>query len=240
VPEPSKLIRIQRKVAYFAKKTTSRYKKGRQVSLAYAKRYPKLVKKAQFLFVEQRRVIYDPILQRQTYGAWHKTAQEKLTHYEHILDLASLSDRRISSAFSRYRIYSKIWENNRGIIRISINGHVKGRRVKEVIHIGYMKRLWSEKHNGYQKFKAYLLNKVLQALRRRGLRLSNPHESRERLVSLKRQLAIESQNLAKVPEWLQKDQAKKVEGIARLIRAQKDSKQVQGGTIKIEKLINMS
>lgn len=240
MPEPSKLVRVQRKVAYLAKKTTSRYKKGKQVSLAYARRYPKLVKRVQYLFMQQRRVIFDPIKKRQTYGGWMTTAREQLTHYEHILDLAQLTDRRISTTFAHNRIYSQIWENNRGIIRITINGHTQGRRIKEVVHIGYMKRLWQQKHNGYEKFKEYLLNKVLQALRRRGLRLSNPKESRERLVALKHQLKVASQNLATVPDWMRQDQIKKVEGLARLIRSQKESQQIQGGTIKIEKLINMS
>ena len=237
--EPSRFVRVSRRIAFLAKKTTKKYKKGKQVSVAYAKRYPRLVKKIQVMLIEQRKVQYDPVLKHQTYGGWTIVAKQRLTHYEIILKLKSLKSRMVADQLARHKVYSSIWENDRGIVRITVNGASGGRRIKAVTHIGYMKRLWKEKHNGYEAFKDYLLNKILGMLRRRGLRLSNAKESLKRIAVLRRWRNQALDNLDHLPDWMKKDELSKVKSLTKLIQKQKTSKQITGGTIRIEKLISM-
>lgn len=246
---------------YVAKKTTKQYREGQRVSLsyverypqlvrqvgvqkgkkvsqAYAKRYPHLVRKLEYMIFEQRELKYDKQLKHQTYGKWVKTARERLTHYEAILPLTKMSDRRISTALARNKVYHNIWQNVRGVIRVTVSGLYDGRRVKEIIHIGYLKRLWYDKHNGYKQFKQDLLHKVLNSLRRRRLRLSNPKESKLRIKELQKKLDAASHNLSVVPDWMQEQQLRKIKSLTRSIREQRRSHQLLGGTIRIEKLVS--
>lgn len=235
--KPSQYVRVSRLAVRVAKKTTAKYKKGRRVSKAYAKRYPHLTKLHQYLQIEERPVRFEPVTKKQTYGDWAVTARQKLNYYEQILDLKKMTDRRVATVFAREKVYKKIWENERGAIRISINGKVGPRRVKEVLHLGYMRGMWENKHNGYAQFKDYLLSKVLEALRRRGIRLSNPKESLARIKDLQRKVKIETHNLSVVPEWMIEQKLKSIRAMNKLIRQQKKSAQLLGGTIRIEKLI---
>lgn len=235
--EPSQFVRVSRIAAYYSKKTTKKYTKGRRVSAAYAKRYPHLVRQVQFLQIEQRQQKFDPKTKKQTYGKWVISSRQRLNYYEQILDVKKFSERSVRQTLARQRVFSQIWENSQGSIRVTVNGHVDGRRVKEVIHIGYLKRLWEGKHNGYSKFKDDLVNQILRALRKRGLRLSNPKESLRRLRDLHKRLMIESDNLSKTPDWMQHKILSNIKAISKSIRLQKRSRQLLGGTIRIEKLV---
>lgn len=236
--DPSKYVRVKRIVEYAVKQTTKRYRKGKKVPAAYAKRYPHLVRKLEYMQYEQRELKYDRELKHQIYGKWVKTARERLTHYEAILPLTKMSDRRISTALARNKVYHNIWQNVRGVIRVTVSGNFDGRRIKEIIHIGYLKRLWADKHNGYKRFKEDILHKILNALRRRRLRLSNPKESRQRIKDLQSKLATASHNLTVVPDWMQDQQLRKIKSLTRSIREQRRSHQIIGGTIRIEKLVS--
>jgi len=236
--EPSKYVRVRRLAKYQAKVTTKKYRKGKGVSETYAKRYPHLVKKIEYMQIEQRELKYDKVLKHQTYGKWVVSHRERLRYYEAILPLTKMSDRRISTAFAKHKIYHSIWQNSRGVIRVTVNGHFDGRRVKEIIHIGYLKRLWEGKHNGYKLFKMDLLHKVLNSLRRRRLRLSNPKESKERIKMLQEKLQTATHNLGTVPDWLYDETMSKIRSLTRAIREQRRSHQLLGGTIRIEKLVS--
>ena len=237
MPQPSQYVRVSRLAVRVAKKTTSKYRKGRRVSKAYAKRYPHLTKLVQYLQVEERPPRFDPVLRKQTYGDWIVTARQKLNYYEQIIELKKFTDRRVSTVFAKEKVYKKIWENERGSIRVTVNGRVGTRRVKEVLHLGYLRSMWENKHNGYTQFKDYLLSKVLSSLRRRGLRLSSPKESLERIRDLQRKVKIETHNLSVVPEWMVDQKLKSIKAMNKLIRQQKKSNQLLGGSIRIEKLI---
>lgn len=236
--DPSKFVRVKRIAVFVAKQTTKRYRKGKQVSQSYAKRYPKLVRKLEYMIYEQRELKYDRELKHQTYGKWVQVAKERLTHYEAILPIKKLSDRRVSTVFARQKVYHNIWQNERGVIRVTVSGNFDGRRVKEIIHIGYLKRLWADKHNGYKKFKQDLLHKILNSLRRRRLRLSNPKESQMRIKELQKRLHTETHNLTVVPDWMVDQTQGKIKSLTRSIREQRRSHQLLGGTIRIEKLVS--
>lgn len=235
--EPSQYVRVKRLVVRVAKKTTAKYKKGIRVSKEYASRYPHLVKSVQYLQVEERPPKFDPVLQKQAYGDWKVTARQKLNYYEQIIDLNKFTDRRVATVLANHKVYNKIWGNERGSIRITVNGRVGTRRIKEVLHIGYMRGLWETKHNGYSKFKDYILSKILDTLRRRGLRLSNPKESMGRIRDLQRKVATEAHNMTVQPEWMNEQSLKTIKSLNKLIRQQKKSTQLLGGSIRIEKLI---
>lgn len=236
--EPSKYVRVRRLVKYQAKVTTRKYRKGKGVSETYAKRFPHLVNRIEYMQMEQRELKYDRVLKHQTYGRWVVTSRQRLRYYEAILDLTKMDDRRVATAFAKHKIYHSIWQNTQGVIRVTVNGRFDGRRVKEIIHIGYLKRLWEGKHNGYKLFKQDLLHKVLNSLRRRRLRLSNPKESRERIRMLQQKLQSATHDLGVVPDWLYDDTMKKIKSLTRAIREQRRSHQLLGGTIRIEKLVS--
>lgn len=235
--EPSNFVRVNRVVVYKAIKTTRKYKKGQRVSRDYAKRYPRLVKPQEWMQIQERQVKFDPKQRRQVYGKWKITSREKMNYYEKILDLKELTTRSVSDIFARNRVYSNIWENNKGTIRITVNGFADGKRVKEVVHIGYLKSVWYNRHNGYSEFKDYLVNKVLEALRRRRLRLSNPKESMGRIARLRRKVQQAYKRLESVPAWKHDDVAQEIKSLNKLIKTQKQTAQVTRSTIRIEKLV---
>lgn len=249
--EPSKFLRIKRtarftlKVAVRVRKKipgTTRYtsrliKKGMRVSEKFAQRFPTKVKSTQYMEIEERQPRYDPQTRKQIYGKWKVTSRQKMNFYEQILPLKDITSRHLRTTFAKYRIFSNIWQNHKGIIRMSVNGHVEGRRVKEVIHIGYLKSVWETRHNGYSEFKDYLVNKVLQALRRKHLRLSNPKESRERLIDLYRKRTTALRRLETSPSWNKETALEGYKEVKKLIRLQKLTRQIKGGSIRIEKLV---
>lgn len=228
---------VSKTTIYRTKSITKVYRKGVSVSESFSKRYPSRVKTVEYMEILERQPIYDPILRKQTYGEWRVTSREKMNFYEKILNLKQITNRHIRTVFSRHHIFNNIWQNHKGNIRVTVNGHVEGRHVKEVVHIGYLKSLWETKHNGYEQFKDYVVNKVLQGLRRKHLRLSNPKESQERLVDLMGKRKNAFQRLETSPSWNKEKVVEEIKEIQKLIRQQKLSRQIEGGTIRIEKLV---
>lgn len=228
---------VKKTTTYRTQSSVKVYKKGTKVSKEYAARYPSKVKSIEWVEIQERQIKFDPVLKKQTYGDWKVTSRERMHFYEKILPIKKVTNRSVSDLFSRYKVYNTIWQNSKGTIRITINGHVGGRRVKEVVHIGYLKSVWYNKHNGYSKFKAYLLHKVLEAMRRRKLRLSNPKESLERIRVLRHKLNDASNRLSHAPSFAYESTLSQVKETSKLIRLQKQSSQMQGVTIRIEKLV---
>lgn len=234
---PYQHVRYTRYIVRVAKKTTAKYKKGQRVSEAYAKRYPKLTVKQQWMKLENRKLVWDAVTRKQQYGDWQTVAKDRLTMQEIILRPQSFDNRSVYETFAKKRIYQKLWINEKGNIRVTINGSREGQRIKEVVHLGFLKHEWSKLHNGYAQFKEWLVGSILSNLKRRGLRLSNPKESRERLVRLKQKLRRETSMLPHVPEYAHHNQVAKIEAIARSIRKQELSRQLHQPTIRIEKLV---
>lgn len=228
---------VTRTTTYRTKPTVTVYKKGTKVSEAYAKRYPQLVKTSEYMQIEERQPKWDPILQRQVYGKWKVTSRQKMHFYEKIIPVKTISTRSLAELFARNRVYHNIWQNDKGTLRMTVNGIVDGRRVKEVVHLGYLKSVWEHKHNGYSEFKDYLVHKVLEALRRRKLRLSNPKESLERIRGLRQKLGVAIDKLHHTPEQFQDSAFNEVKELKKLIRLQKQSEQLNQATIRIEKLV---
>lgn len=207
------------------------------VSAAFARHHRSQVKQIQYIQIEERQVVFDPVLRKQTYGDWRMTSRERLNYYERILSMKELTSRHIRSVLSANRIFSNIWQNHKGVIRVTVNGFVGGEHVKDVAHIGYLKSVWTGKHNGYSRFKDYVVNKILQSLRRHRLRVSNPEESKMRLVDLHRKLKDAYTRLDSAPSWNKATIEHSVKEIKKLIRQQKQTRQLTGGTIRIEKLV---
>jgi hypothetical protein len=138
---------------------------------------------------------------------------------------------------ANHRVFQKLWENNRGEMRFTISGWSEGRRIKEVIHAGFLKKSWEDQHNGKERFKEHIVGLILSNLRRRGLRLSNPKESAQRLTILP-----ENGNLPehvrtrnsreKIGGWMER-----VRWATDSIRQQKRLKQLTRATIRIEKMV---
>ena len=229
---------VTKTTTYRTVATVKTYKQGLRVSEKFALKHPEKVKSTEYMEIEERQVQYDPVTRRQTYGKWRVTSRQKMNFYEQILPVKDLSDRHIRTVFAKNRIFSNIWANHKGMIRISVNGHVDGRRVKNVAHIGYLKSVWEAKHNGYEQFKDYVVNKILQSLRRANLRLSNPKESQARLVDLFKKRKDALYRLGSAPPWKHDDIAKELKEIQKLIKQQKQSRQIKGGMIRIEKLVS--
>lgn len=228
---------VAKTTIYRTKPTVIIYKKGTKVTEAYAKRYPHLVKTTEYMQIEERQPKWDPILKRQTYGDWKVTSKQKMHFYEKILSVKQISTRSIAELFARNRVYNSIWQNDKGTLRMTVNGMVDGRRVKEVVHLGYLKSVWEHKHNGYSEFKDYLVHKVLEALRRRKLRLSNPKESLERIKNLRSKLGTALDKLDQTPAQFKDGAQNEVKELKKLIRLQKQSEQLNQATIRIEKLV---
>lgn len=185
---------------------------------------------------------------------WHRIEQQyKMTETEKILPLSKFTDRDIRQTFNSTEVFRKIWDNWGGIIRVSVSGHIAdehlgSRRVREVFHLGFHKEHWesmiagtrSRPVSGREMFRRWLISSVSTNLRRRGLRLSNPKESQQRITRLRQDLMrLQAQTEymgymkpekmgAHVQQMLWKSQA---------INKQKKTKQLQGATIRIEKLV---
>lgn len=174
----------------------------------------------------------------------------RLTQTESILKLSSFKDRRVRQTLADKKVFSKLWDDfhvpddiqRRGSVRISISGTVEGRRVKEIIHLPFLRSVFSESYrnedNAKEGFKDYLVGAILTNLRRRGLRISNPIESAKRINDLTKNrqgmlnmLELETKD-AKKGGWLER-----IKWASDSIRLQKKSKQLRGATIRVEKLI---
>lgn len=228
---------VKRTTTYSSKPITHTYRKGTKVTAKFAAKHPEYVQKQEWMVIEERQPQYDPYLKRQTYGDWKITSKQKMNFYEQILPVKSLSSRHVRSVFARNRVFSNIWQNHKGIIRMSVNGIAEGHRVKDVVHIGYLKSVWEHKHNGYEQFKDYVVNKVLQGLRRHHLRLSNPKESQGRIMDLRNKLKEAYQRLEKAPASKREHISSSIKELKKLLVQQKQTRQITGGTIRIEKLV---
>lgn len=236
--EPSKFVQVRRSVQFYTIKKTKKYKKGRRVPEAYANRYPHLVKKTEWVEIVERVMKFDPKTKRQTYGGWRVMSREKMNFFEKILPLKSISTRSVSALLAHNRVYSNIWQNNKGVIRMTIEGVAHGRRIKEVVHIGYLKSMWYDMPKGYSRFKKYVVHKILRALGKRRLRISNSKESLERIVNLRRMLNDAKDRLDYATGSARESVRREIKGLTRLIREQKQTSQVTQATLRIEKLVN--
>jgi hypothetical protein len=234
---PGSSARVSSKIYYRAKKTTSKVRKGQLVSAKYAKRYPHLVNKEKWLYLHTLRSGLDKKTKKETTW-WAITEKAKLIETEKILPVTSFDDRRIRMTLANHRVFQKLWENNRGEMRFTISGWSEGRRIKEVIHAGFLKKSWEDQHNGKERFKEHIVGLILSNLRRRGLRLSNPKESAQRLHDLagKRQTYLNMSELEtsreKIGGWMER-----VRWATDSIRQQKRLKQLTRATIRIEKMV---
>lgn len=174
----------------------------------------------------------------------------RLTTVEKILPVKNFAERKVRQTLANHRVFKKLWDDfrvegdiqRRGGIRMTVGGYVEGRRVKSVIHLGFHRQHWIEKFRNeaaaFEDFKNWIVGSILSNLRRRGLRISNPIESARRVNDLtkNRQGMIGAMELEEKPEkrggWLER-----IKWATDAIRQQKKSKQLQGATIRLEKLV---
>jgi len=174
----------------------------------------------------------------------------RLTRVEKVMKATSFADRKVRDTLGRHRVFKTLWDDfitegdiqRRGAVRITVNGFLDGKRKKEIIHLPFHRQIWMEgfssEQRAYEGFKDWLVAAVLSNLRRRGLRLSNTHESNKRATQLKKDRDAEIQ-LLEFQEDAQK-RAGTMERIAwktKAIGVQKKLKQMTGGIIRIEKLV---
>lgn len=234
---PGSSARVTSRIYYRAKKTTGTKRKGQLVTAKYAKRYPHLVKKEKWLYLHTLRAGMDKKTKQQTTW-WAITEKAKLVETEKIMPVTSFDDRRVWATLGKHRAFQKLWENDRGEMRITVSGTSEGRRIKEVIHAGFLKKAWEQRHNGKEKFKEHLVGLILSNLRRRGLRLSNPKESAGRIhdLSSKRQTYLNMAELetrkAKIDEHMER-----VRWATTSIKQQRRTKMLTKATIRIEKMV---
>lgn len=174
----------------------------------------------------------------------------RLTKVEKVLKVTAFSDRRVRATLASRRVFKTLWDDfivegdiqRRGAIRLTVTGFHNGVRKKEIIHLPFHRTIWmsayQNEEKAYEGFKDWLVGSILSNLRRRGLRLSNSHESKKRVAGLMKDLGAEVELLG-----FQEDAKKRAGTLARIewktkaITQQKKLKQVTGGTIRIEKLI---
>lgn len=177
----------------------------------------------------------------------------RLTKTEKILKLSTLDDRWVSKTLAKHRVYKSLVENWGGEIRITVNGHSQGRRIKKVIHLAYHRGLWGLggprlpgetftqwaklNQDKYDHFKQWVLGSILSSLRRQGLRVSNPKESAGRLRTLnqKRLDLVDALDGVK-PGAVRGGLLERIAWATDAIATQKKLKQLNGVTMRIEKL----
>lgn len=208
---------------------------SRAKALTYMRRTGRRIIPEKWLFVrhsyDKRELAIAPYLKKRQGQIEHAV---RLTKVEKIMRLSTLADRKIRQTFANKRVYQKLWENWGGEIRITVGGSVKGKKVKEIIHLAYQQGNWS---GNYEGFKEWLTGAVLSNLRRRGWRVSNPKESQRRIALLGRNRAgmVQMLDFTEDPQ----KRAGLLERIAwatEAIRRQKASQQMKGVTMKMEKL----
>lgn len=234
---PGTSARVTSRIYFRAKKSTSTKRKGQLVSAAYAKRYPHLVNKEKWLYLHTLRAGQDKKTKKEITW-WAVTEKAKLIETEKILPVTSFDDRRVRKTLADHRVFNKLWENDRGEMRLTISGISDGRRIKEVIHAGFLKKSWESMHNGKEKFKEHVVGLILSNLRRRGFRLSNPKESAQRIKDLtgKRDTYLQMSELETSHEKIG-GYMERVRWATDSIRQQKRTKQLTRATIRIEKMV---
>lgn len=173
----------------------------------------------------------------------------RLTRQEAILKPSSLKQRHIRRTLGQHRVFNTLYEDfqtpgdiqRRGAIRVSIGGVVDGRKIKEVIHLGFHRTVWQSgfrnEEEAKEGFKDWLTAAILINLRRRGLRVSDPKESAGRVHDL-------SKNRAGMVELLEFTKPEKRGALMEQIKwatdamiKQKKSRQLRGVSIRVEKLV---
>lgn len=175
----------------------------------------------------------------------------KMTEVEKILPLSGFTNRHIRETFNQHGVFKDIWNNWGGIIRVVITGTIPdqrqkgGRRIREIIHLGYHKEHWelteggtrTRPVSGREMFRRWLVSSISSNLRRRGLRLSNPKESRGREFRLRHELDA----LQGLTEFMKPSQMAghitQIKWKADAITKQRKTTQLRGATIRIEKLV---
>jgi hypothetical protein len=177
--------------------------------------------------------------------------QYKMTAVEKILPLSGFTNRHIRETFNKHGVFADIWNNWGGIIRMVISGRIPderqkgGRRIREIIHLGYHKEHWeltgggtrTRPVSGREMFRRWLVSAVSTNLRRRGLRLSNPKESQGREFRLRREL----DSLQGMTEFMKPSEMAghitQIKWKADAIKKQRKTTQLRGATIRIEKMV---
>lgn len=177
------------------------------------------------------------------------TYTARLTRTESILRTASLSEKRVRVVLGDHRIYKKLYDDfevpgdiqRRGMIRVTINGTLKGRHIKKVIHLGFHKGAWERyygsKADAKEGFKDWLVAAILSNVRRRGLRLSNPIQSQQRIQDLETKRTNKLKELDLTPKEFAGGIMEQIRWATEAIKEQKKSRQLRGATIRVEKII---
>lgn len=175
----------------------------------------------------------------------------RLTTVKMVLPLRAFTERHVWDTLTRARVFKKMWEDfvppagglaRRGSIRITVNGVLDDRRIKEIIHLPFVRqefaRYASTDEKAYEEFKNWVVSAIITNLRRRGLRLSNAKESNDRIQKLTKKLKGAEGMLAmethpdKQGGWMEK-----IKWTLKAIAQQKKTKQLKGAVIKIEKIV---
>jgi hypothetical protein len=176
----------------------------------------------------------------------------KMTEVEKVLPLSGFTNRHIRETFNKQEVFRKIWDNWGGIIRVIVSGTIPdprvegGRRVREIIHLGYHKEHWElqtyqhgarRRISGRELFRRWLVSSISSNLRRRGLRLSNPKESQQREFKLRQELNALQGMTEFVHSSKMGGHIQQIKWKAEAIKKQRKLQQLRGATIRIEKLV---
>lgn len=233
-------------------------KTGKRLSLDKAKSYNRRATKRirPQLWLVVRKVLGDPkLLSSEERAYWTKVNgrieyMARITQKEAILTPKKPTERHIRRTLGQHQTFSKLYDdfevpgdaNRRGVIRVTISGVADGRRIKEVIHLGFHRAIWElnyrSRAHAKEGFKEMLTAAILSNLRRRGLRLSNPIESARRIQDLtrSRQGKLELMEFEERPAE-RGGLMEQVRWTTNAIRLQRKSKQLQQVKISIDKLI---
>jgi hypothetical protein len=245
--------RVDLEKHYYHPRTHKRL--SQEKARAYMRRTGKRIKPQLWLTTRHTVGERSEYLSDATYSAAKKRAGRidytaRLTRQEAILRSSSLAARHVRRTLGNHRVFNRLYEDfetpgdiqRRGAIRMTVTGTVDGRRIKEVIHLGFQRSVWEHGYRNHEHaregFKDWLTAAVLTNLRRRGLRVSDPKESADRIQHLERERS------AKVEMMDFTDDPKKRAGYMEQVRwateaisRQKKSRQLRGVTIKVDKLI---
>lgn len=178
--------------------------------------------------------------------------QSKLTEVKKVLSEREFSERRVDWTLRRSRVLKKMYEDfeapsgrdiqRRGSIRMTVNGFHNGRRIKEVIHLPFLKSAFGKyartEEEAFEEFQEWVIGSVISNLRRRGLRLSNQIESAKRINDLdrNRKALLKLLEFERRPEK-QGGLMERIKWASVAMNQQQKSKQLKGATIRIEKII---
>lgn len=173
----------------------------------------------------------------------------RLTRQETILRSSNVKGRHVRRTLADHRVFNSLYEDfetpgdaqRRGAVRVVVSGSVDGRRIRETIHLGFQKTVWEMRFRDHDKakegFKDWLTGAILTNLRRRGLRVSDPKESVDRIRELTKNRAgmVEMLDFTKPKE--RGALIERIKWATDAIAKQKKSRQLRGATIKVDKLV---